>query len=774
MRLVRIRSHNIPAQSAVPIENMFAFASNADPQLCSCISLCLPLCACHALAINVLHMSPSTSGDAAPPVSVRPSSPDDKSAPVPIPMPLHVPEEGGDQDQQAYLHGCVPTQSLLLPASVSASAPCRAAAMLAPDNGLVKSPPAADGDEAKAGPLSTPTTPVPSIEKYVAPDQNDKKPRGPVPVPIGVSVPKRPNGHSVLTQQLAEARGIALPTTGHPLDAPHPSPRLQHLSCDTLIGSRLKQDLSSQGSYTRPQEPTDEPEAYHDTDGDVLTPRASPRALAMAATSAVSTMSLPPPRATDAALSRTFNSSDFGDVEHMIKSHMDTHRTVGRGMSTESSTDKERRLKEPAFATRTCSDTYMSPTAATTMTSNQPGSGSAVEPIPQPPTRPRKPDHRVSTGPEKVWSIGSEDLSNAQDGQVEKSIAEVLAGVEHNARSRKASHSLRFFKEGLPEEKLKRRDSRLSPQEKLPVTIDDVSQSGGPVRGLQPSPAPQGEVPGRLGRTRTFPLPSTDVRPDDAEPADYFKTRHGEYNGHAGFPSPAADSDNQSSESPDSASKKETKHAGKREDTSDTPVEDAAGEDGELSGEEKISSALFVPHKGLRLQDVSEHADEAESDVDAHAKPHQKGDAGSSWLVKADEPEADEPGTPNGPAAAEADENARLEREAEQSSSDSKPSPRAIATPSTSRELDAAAPKPSKPADLASPGHDEHVHDHQLSLEQPLDAIELVPYRHQVGGHTTVWRFSKKAVCKQLNNRENEFYEQIERHHRDLLPFLPR
>jgi hypothetical protein len=29
-------------------------------------------------------------------------------------------------------------------------------------------------------------------------------------------------------------------------------------------------------------------------------------------------------------------------------------------------------------------------------------------------------------------------------------------------------------------------------------------------------------------------------------------------------------------------------------------------------------------------------------------------------------------------------------------------------------------------------------------------------------------------VCKQLNNRENEFYEKIEKYHRDLLAFLPR
>ena len=56
----------------------------------------------------------------------------------------------------------------------------------------------------------------------------------------------------------------------------------------------------------------------------------------------------------------------------------------------------------------------------------------------------------------------------------------------------------------------------------------------------------------------------------------------------------------------------------------------------------------------------------------------------------------------------------------------------------------------------------------------PLGAVELKPYNHQVGGHTTVFRFSKQAVCKQLSNRENEFYEVIERRHPELLRFLPR
>jgi inositol-hexakisphosphate kinase len=56
----------------------------------------------------------------------------------------------------------------------------------------------------------------------------------------------------------------------------------------------------------------------------------------------------------------------------------------------------------------------------------------------------------------------------------------------------------------------------------------------------------------------------------------------------------------------------------------------------------------------------------------------------------------------------------------------------------------------------------------------PLGAVELKPYDHQVGGHSTVYRFSRRAVCKQLNNRENEFYETVEQQHPELLEFLPR
>jgi len=57
---------------------------------------------------------------------------------------------------------------------------------------------------------------------------------------------------------------------------------------------------------------------------------------------------------------------------------------------------------------------------------------------------------------------------------------------------------------------------------------------------------------------------------------------------------------------------------------------------------------------------------------------------------------------------------------------------------------------------------------------QPIGAVELKPYNHQVGGHSTVYSFSRQAVCKQLNSKENEFYETVEQYHPELLDFLPR
>ena len=72
----------------------------------------------------------------------------------------------------------------------------------------------------------------------------------------------------------------------------------------------------------------------------------------------------------------------------------------------------------------------------------------------------------------------------------------------------------------------------------------------------------------------------------------------------------------------------------------------------------------------------------------------------------------------------------------------------------------------------AKPARPTRKKGHQATLS--MGAVELKPYRHQVGGHTTVYRFSRRAVCKQLNSKENMFYETVERYHPELLGFMPK
>ncbi|KAK4698942.1 inositol-hexakisphosphate 5-kinase, partial [Phenoliferia sp. Uapishka_3] len=52
--------------------------------------------------------------------------------------------------------------------------------------------------------------------------------------------------------------------------------------------------------------------------------------------------------------------------------------------------------------------------------------------------------------------------------------------------------------------------------------------------------------------------------------------------------------------------------------------------------------------------------------------------------------------------------------------------------------------------------------------------VPLEPYNHQVGGHSHIFRFSKKAVCKPLTSGENKFYEALERSSPRLLAFVPQ
>ncbi|KAI1329388.1 hypothetical protein F5Y16DRAFT_108710 [Xylariaceae sp. FL0255] len=373
---------------------------------------------------------------------------------------------------------------------------------------------------------------------------------------------------------------------------------------------------------------------------------------------------------------------------------------------------------------------------------------------------------KVSIGPEKVWSIGTDSTVGHQDGQVEKSITEALAGLEPT-RSRKASHSLRFFKEGLPIDNAKRRDSKPTPQRERTVGSHEVTHIKTPSTTLSQDT--------NLSLLNKTSLPSSAIARNPLEVTDelgYFSLEAESYpdSGHGHIrdrhedQSPASVSHrNQSAVHDQETVQSPSKSRGESQFTEfETAIEES-----EESSEEKISSAVFVPHPGLEGSD--QHTAFSEKPESVSRRPSTKDF--HPWLVKADEPEVE------GDCSCNSNQP-----EIAISSIDGIPCGRELTgqkshdyavrddTKSQVNSHDVSV-KTSRPL---SQYYEDVVHDHQLAPKVPLEAIELIPYKHQVGGHTTIWRFSKRAVCKQLNNRENEFYENIERYHRDLLPFLPR
>lgn len=58
-------------------------------------------------------------------------------------------------------------------------------------------------------------------------------------------------------------------------------------------------------------------------------------------------------------------------------------------------------------------------------------------------------------------------------------------------------------------------------------------------------------------------------------------------------------------------------------------------------------------------------------------------------------------------------------------------------------------------------------------VRYPL-SVELKPFTNKAGGHTAIFQFSHRAVCKTLQNRENLFYETVEKFHQELLNYMPK
>ncbi|KAH7414033.1 hypothetical protein DE146DRAFT_639184 [Phaeosphaeria sp. MPI-PUGE-AT-0046c] len=217
-------------------------------------------------------------------------------------------------------------------------------------------------------------------------------------------------------------------------------------------------------------------------------------------------------------------------------------------------------------------------------------------------------------------------------------------------------------------------------------------------------------------------------------------------------------------------------------------------EEDEESEREQISSALYFPHRRLK---TSEHTSNAIQDRKSEAQGTQ--DRSSYYAERGYKGHAAEGEAPRTPQEVEIslqskdtnqclygdisttaavrheDEDSLNATHAESVSAESESESLAESTHSLlGYESSATDDLGTTPTATTYPKEVKTVPPPAPQNEAPVDAVELKPYDHQVGGHSTVYRFSKRAVCKQLNNRENEFYETVEQHHPELLEFLPR
>ncbi|KAH6851277.1 hypothetical protein B0I37DRAFT_429860 [Chaetomium sp. MPI-CAGE-AT-0009] len=571
----------------------------------------------------------------------------------------------------------------------------------------------------------------------------------PVKYARGPAALQRPHGPSLLTQALATARGI---------------PRHNH--SDPTHSHKTPSSHPAQHSAELPEIPNKDPETrdshhHHGSrsqgDGDPLTAPLSPRKTAMSSSTATSTTVAPP----------VYGRLDLGEVNSMLSGHREfLTKTKGRTGPPETP-ERERTGRWNAYSSDKIGTTSLASPRLTdspvALHDGPDGDNGLTDGRPQP--RTWKTDPRVSMAPEKAWSIGSGDSGDGQDGLVEKSISEVLAGVEHNNRSRKASHSLRFFKEGLPEEKGKRKDQR------PPQSSREKSPSGGEkladIQEQLGSEAAETRAVGDVASTTERQDWTTDeVKTVHGSPEDYFAVKPAEHVRHLDT-EPEASEGKSGEEEPQELDPMDSSRQLKPRRVSNLSVGTGEStEEGEESGEEKISSAVFLPHQAPDESPEHSPMPGVTQRIAPSRRQSRHGDF-HPWLVKADEPEADRERKSH-------DFESKIGQEAtEYPSVAPEVASRQVeeSSPVTQREPAALSSRLSRPV---SQYHEDAIHEHQLPPKQPLDAIELIPYKHQVGGHTTLWRFSRRAVCKQLNNRENEFYEKIEKYHRDLLAFLPR
>ncbi|KAF2686541.1 SAICAR synthase-like protein [Lentithecium fluviatile CBS 122367] len=411
-----------------------------------------------------------------------------------------------------------------------------------------------------------------------------------------------------------------------------------------------------------------------------------------------------------------------------------------------------------------------------------------------------------------------------RDGHVDKKIEATLAKTEPPAaaRSRKASHYLRVFKENDAAEELKKREGRAKerrPTDKGLSSYADEGSARSEASGLGEKLQRMSRPPSAVQSPERGPIESYfDCVPSPgSEAADtHFTDIDSIHKNEIPSPlleeirnftnlTPSANRTSSFTRSLSTAAAEKLRYAPKTKtapqvpepsDYFDAPREQSPdhshGSDDDDSEREQISSALYFPHRQLKSSEETppEEEDrkaEIEAVRDRSSTSASKGHKGWNKDEAVQTPQEVEISLQS------QDTNQCLHGDIAAISSsrqdDSKSFDSATVDATTSAESgyeslaestqslyddETSATDDLGTTPTATPHRKEPKPSVPSQPPAPLGAVELKPYDHQVGGHTTVYRFSRRAVCKQLNNRENEFYETVERQHPELLEFLPR
>lgn len=321
-----------------------------------------------------------------------------------------------------------------------------------------------------------------------------------------------------------------------------------------------------------------------------------------------------------------------------------------------------------------------------------------------------------------------------------------------NARSRKSSHMMQLFKDTSPEQPAEQDKNR---PDIVAQRVKHASDDGGVTSGARNGARPSKHVFDEAGVDDSGKAAQENVPLQPSHGKASEGHTDSEHERREKSPWPLNDVSNEAPKDDlTDARRSPLPHRVLTETHNQNaqPVVDD-GEEEEPSDKEHVSSAIYYPYKAPSPDTV--HNAVGEAGPEAKQKGH---------YVTLSRPEARRPlddqddllqvGHVNGPPSSKAsDSSVSSASDSEYSCTDVETTPKA--TPAArSKFLGSRARRGRRPQTV------------------PVPTIELLPFKHQVGGHTILYKFHKKGVTKPLTNEENKFYELIEQAHPELLEFM--